>query len=53
LGEGYAALGRKADAREHAERALALLPEADPEFDRDAERERRLRGIAAEVAAAP
>jgi tetratricopeptide (TPR) repeat protein len=53
LAEAYAALGRKADAREHAVRALALLPEADPEFDRDAERERRLRGIAAEVAAAP
>jgi tetratricopeptide (TPR) repeat protein len=53
LAETYAALGRKADAREHAERALELLPEADPEFEQDPERSPRLRRMAAEVAEAP
>jgi tetratricopeptide (TPR) repeat protein len=53
LAETYAALGRKADAREHAEVALALLPEADADFDADGERASRLRLMAAEVAEAP
>jgi tetratricopeptide (TPR) repeat protein len=53
LAETYAALGRKADAREHAEAALALLPEADADFDADGERASRLRLMAAEVAEAP
>jgi tetratricopeptide (TPR) repeat protein len=53
LAESYAALGRKAEAQEHAERALALLPDADPEFDGDSERAARLRRMAAEVAEPP
>jgi tetratricopeptide (TPR) repeat protein len=53
LAETYAALGRKADAREHAERALVLLPEADPEFETEGERSARLSLMAAEVAEAP
>jgi tetratricopeptide (TPR) repeat protein len=53
LAESYAALGRKADAREHAEDALALLPDADAEFEADGERSVRLRTIAAETAEAP
>jgi tetratricopeptide (TPR) repeat protein len=42
LAEDYAALGRQTDAREQAERALALLPE-----DGDAVRTARLRELAA------
>lgn len=53
LAETYTALGRKADAREHAEEALAALPDADPEFEADGDRATRLRLIAAEVAEAP
>jgi tetratricopeptide (TPR) repeat protein len=53
LAETYAAVGRKADAREHAEAALALLPGPDPEFDAEGERASRLRAMAAEVSAAP
>jgi tetratricopeptide (TPR) repeat protein len=53
LAETYAALGRKAEARAHAERALALLPAADPEFQSDGERAARLRRLAAELAKAP
>jgi tetratricopeptide (TPR) repeat protein len=47
LAEIYAALGRGDDAREHASRALALLPEADPSFEADAERSTRLRELSA------
>jgi tetratricopeptide (TPR) repeat protein len=53
LAETYAALGRKADTREHAERALALLPDADADFEADGERAARLRSMAAETAEAP
>ena len=53
LAETYAALGRKADASEHAEAALALLPEADADFDVDGERASRLRLMAVEVAETP
>ena len=53
LAETFAALGRKADAREHAEAALALLPESDADFDVDGERASRLRLMAAGVAEAP
>jgi tetratricopeptide (TPR) repeat protein len=53
LAETYAALGRKREARAHAERALALLPAADPEFHSDGERDARLRRLAAELAKAP
>jgi tetratricopeptide (TPR) repeat protein len=53
LAETCAVLGRKADARKHAERALALLPDADPEFERDDDRAARLREIAAEIVEAP
>jgi tetratricopeptide (TPR) repeat protein len=51
--EIYAAVGREADAREHAERALALLPDADPDFETDTDRAARLRHMAAEVPEAP
>jgi tetratricopeptide (TPR) repeat protein len=47
LAETYAALGRNDDAATQAERALALLPEADPDFERDGERAQRLRALAA------
>jgi tetratricopeptide (TPR) repeat protein len=47
LAEIYAALGRAADAREQAERALRLLPDADPGFETDGVRARRLRDLAA------
>jgi tetratricopeptide (TPR) repeat protein len=50
LAETYVALDREADAREHAEKALALLADADPEFEPDGERAVRLRGIAGEAA---
>jgi len=46
LAEDYAALGRTADATEHARRALALLPAADPSFEADAERTSRLHRLA-------
>lgn len=46
LAEAYAALGRSGDARAHAVRALALLPEADPSFEADPERATRLRRYA-------
>jgi tetratricopeptide (TPR) repeat protein len=48
LAETYTALGRDGDAREHAEKALAVLPDADPEFEPEGERALRLRHIAAE-----
>jgi tetratricopeptide (TPR) repeat protein len=47
LAETYAALGRDDEARGQAERALALLPEADSSFQAGSERERRLRDLAA------
>ena len=46
LAETYAALGRADDAREHAGRALELLPAADPSFETDVERSTRLRKLA-------
>ena len=46
LAETYAAVGRDGHAREHAVRALALLPETDPSFEADAERASRLRHYA-------
>jgi len=46
LAEIYAALGRGDDAREHASRALELLPAADPGFETDVERSTRLRKLA-------
>lgn len=46
LAESYAALGRTAEAREHAKRALSLLPGADSSFEEDGERATRLRGYA-------
>ena len=45
LAEDYAALGRDADAREQARRAIPLLEAADPSFG---EREDRLRELAAD-----
>jgi tetratricopeptide (TPR) repeat protein len=53
LAETYTALGRSADAREQAERALSLLPNADPEWDENGDRARRLRGMVADTAARP
>jgi tetratricopeptide (TPR) repeat protein len=47
LAENYAALGRTADAREQARRALALLSDDDPTFDGHGERAKRLRQLAA------
>jgi tetratricopeptide (TPR) repeat protein len=47
LAETYAALGREAEAREHAGKALVLLPQVDDEFDPDGERAGRLRRIVA------
>ena len=46
LAESYAALGRAAEAREHAALALPLLVEADPAFAADEERATRLRALA-------
>jgi tetratricopeptide (TPR) repeat protein len=46
LAETYMALGRASRARDQAERALALLPSADPSFA-ESERAGRLRGYAA------
>jgi tetratricopeptide (TPR) repeat protein len=50
LAEAYTALGRDGDARAHAEKALALLPDADRDFAPDGERADRLRRIAGEAA---
>jgi tetratricopeptide (TPR) repeat protein len=47
LAESYAALGRSDESAEHARRALAILPDADPSFGRDSERGKRLRDLAA------
>lgn len=47
LAETYAALGRANEAAAHADRALTLLPEADPSFESDNERIARLRRLAA------
>jgi tetratricopeptide (TPR) repeat protein len=46
LAEIYATLGRTAEASEQAKRALALLPHADPSFEPDVARTRRLQGYA-------
>jgi tetratricopeptide (TPR) repeat protein len=46
LAETYAALGRDGDAADHARHALALLPDADPSFEPDAERATRIRRYA-------
>lgn len=46
LAEDYAALGREADAREHARLALPLLEAEDPLFAGDSERVARLRQLA-------
>jgi hypothetical protein len=47
LAECYAALGRRADAGEHARLALPLLAEGDPSFTADPERAARLEALAA------
>jgi tetratricopeptide (TPR) repeat protein len=49
LAQAYSDLGRVAGAAAHAQKALALLPEADPSFGRDGERAGRLRRLAANV----
>jgi tetratricopeptide (TPR) repeat protein len=46
LAEEYAAVGRDADARTHAQRALPLLGEADPSFAENAARSARLQTLA-------
>jgi tetratricopeptide (TPR) repeat protein len=46
LAETYAAVGRDDEAAEQARHALALLPDADPSFEPDAERTTRLRRYA-------
>jgi tetratricopeptide (TPR) repeat protein len=46
LAEELAAVGRGDEAREHAARALALLPDQDPAFASDAERGSRLGALA-------
>jgi tetratricopeptide (TPR) repeat protein len=46
LAETYASLDRPAEARDHARCALALLPSADPGFEKDDERSGRLRRLA-------
>jgi tetratricopeptide (TPR) repeat protein len=48
LALAYADLDRPEDAREHAERALVLLPRADPSFQTDEARASRLRDLAAQ-----
>lgn len=53
LAETYTALGREGDAREHAEKALALLPEADPEFEAGSDRAERLHRMVAAAAHGP
>jgi tetratricopeptide (TPR) repeat protein len=51
LAETYAALDRTADASEHAELALSLLPGMDPSFESDEARVARLRELASPTAA--
>ena len=46
LAESYADLGRTAEAADHARKALALLPEADPTFTHDDDRAACLRRLA-------
>jgi tetratricopeptide (TPR) repeat protein len=46
LAEEYAALGRSAEARTHAQVALDLLPSADPTFESETGRAERLRRLA-------
>ena len=46
LGQAYSDLGRPHEAAEHARRALALLPDADPSFQEGSERVRDLRQLA-------
>ena len=46
LALSYADLGRAAEAADQARKSLALLPEADPTFESDGERETRLRRLA-------
>jgi tetratricopeptide (TPR) repeat protein len=53
LAEAYTALGRDGDAREQAEKALAVLPDADPDFTPESERAQRLHHIAAETPHGP
>jgi tetratricopeptide (TPR) repeat protein len=53
LAESYAAVGRSGDAAEHARRALAILPDADPSFAGDTERPARLRQLAETAEAGP
>lgn len=48
LAETHAALGRAPDARTHAQRALALLPDVDPSLESDVSRLTRLRELAGE-----
>jgi tetratricopeptide (TPR) repeat protein len=49
LAESYASVGRLADAGEQARLALPLLAGADPDFEEDGERARRLRSLAEHV----
>jgi tetratricopeptide (TPR) repeat protein len=53
LSETYTVLGREGDAREHAEEALRLFPDADPGFAAESDRANRLRKIAGEAAHGP
>jgi tetratricopeptide (TPR) repeat protein len=46
LALSYAALGRTTEAAEQAQRALAILPDADPSFTEDSGRSARLRQLA-------
>ena len=46
LAEVYAALGRADEAAAQAERALAILPDADPSFEPNGDRAARLRQLA-------
>ena len=48
LAETYAAVGRDADARDRARRALALLPDQDPDFELDGARASHLLELAAQ-----
>jgi hypothetical protein len=53
LAEGYAAVGRDADAAEQAKAAIPLLERDDPDFARDERRAARLRALAEHGTAAP
>jgi len=53
LAEDYAAVGRDADAAEHARAAIPLLERDDPEFASDERRSARLRALAEPGASAP